>query len=158
MSDREISSNSGSESSHSEEIDEVFEDRVQVCEYNLDTLVNVLSFFVGVFTNWGSLNMLGVVIGFNYKCLVNKKFYLELLDSLNGAIPSFVLGIFIVNVCIPYFIVSLFIGLSAQKYKFEIKNVYSDFRNNNFNHVTLFLNHNKQLLNRFISEIDTKQD
>lgn len=129
----------------------------QVTEYNVDQIINVLSFFLGVFTNWGSLNILGMMVGFNYKLLVSKKFYIDFIDSLNNAIPSFVLGVFLVNVYIPYFIVSMLLGLSAQRYKAQLRKYYLDMSSNNFSEVKLVINNNRHLLQNFMSSFEKEE-
>ena len=129
----------------------------RLIEYDLDKFLNIISFLVGVFTNWGSLNIIGMFIGFNYKLLISKKFYLDIMSSLDGVIPSFVLGVFIVNIYIPYFLMSIFLGSCAQKYKVQLRTNYNTF-NKHYLPNLIFVVRNNDFLQGLIRSIDTKQE
>ena len=149
--DSERGSDSGSEP--------VFLEKNELVEYNLDQMVNIFSFLVGSFTNWGSLNIIGMFIGFNYKLLISKKFYLDIMSSLDGVVPSFVLGVFIVNIYIPYFFMSIVLGGCAQKYKIQLIDNYNDFHNNHLPNLVLVVKNNDFLQGLIRSiEPESKQE
>jgi len=137
----------------------VFLEKNELVEYNLDQMVNVFSFLVGSFTNWGSLNIIGMFIGFNYKLLISKKFYLDIMSSLDGVIPSFVLGVFIVNIYIPYFFMSIVLGGCAQKYKIQLIDNYNYFHKNHLPNLILVVKNNDFLQGLIRSiEPESKQE
>jgi hypothetical protein len=75
-----------------------------------DRFASVIGFLFGLLINWGSLNILGFMIGLNYKYLLVSASYNKILTEVQTIIPAFMLGVLIVHLSLIYFAISIFIG------------------------------------------------
>ena len=75
-----------------------------------DRFASVIGFLFGLLINWGSLNILGFMIGLNYKFLLVSASYNKIASEVQTIIPAFMLGVLIVHLSLIYFAISIFIG------------------------------------------------
>lgn len=75
-----------------------------------DRVTSFTAFMMGIMMNWGSFNVMGFMMGMNYRFFLNRNNTSRLYLDLQTVIPAFVLGVFLVNIYIPYFIASVVAG------------------------------------------------
>ena len=75
-----------------------------------DRITSFTAFMMGLMLNWGSFNVMGFMMGMNYRFFLNRDNTSRLYLELQTVIPAFVLGVFLVNIYLPYFIASVIAG------------------------------------------------
>lgn len=75
-----------------------------------DRITSFTAFMMGLMMNWGSFNVMGFMMGMNYRFFLNRDNTSRLYLDLQTVIPAFVLGVFLVNIYLPYFIASVIAG------------------------------------------------
>lgn len=75
-----------------------------------DRITSFTAFMMGLMINWGSFNIMGFMMGMNYRFFIKRKNTSRLYLELQTVIPAFVLGVFLVNIYLPYFIASVVAG------------------------------------------------
>lgn len=75
-----------------------------------DRISSFTAFMMGLMMNWGSFNVMGFMMGMNYRFFIKRKNTSRLYLELQTVIPAFVLGVFLVNIYLPYFIASVVAG------------------------------------------------
>lgn len=75
-----------------------------------DRITSFTAFMMGLMMNWGSFNVMGFMMGMNYRFFLNRGNTSRLYLDLQTVIPAFVLGVFLVNIYLPYFIASVIAG------------------------------------------------
>ena len=75
-----------------------------------DRITSFTAFMMGIMMNWGSFNVMGFMMGMNYRFFLNRDNTSRLYLDLQTVIPAFVLGVFLVNIYLPYFIASVVAG------------------------------------------------
>ena len=70
-----------------------------------DRISSFTAFMMGLMMNWGSFNVMGFMMGMNYRFFIKRKNTSRLYLELQTVIPAFVLGVFLVNIYLPYFII-----------------------------------------------------
>ena len=109
------------------DIDDVFTNEAEVNtetnkqEYDLiisaesfERFASIIGFMFGVMINWGSLNIVGFMIGLNYKYLMSSASYNRILNEVQTIIPAFMLGVLIVHLSLIYFTLSVFVGYAVK--------------------------------------------
>ena len=103
-----------------------------------DKLTSFTAFILGMFMNWGSFNVMGFMMGMNYRFFLDKNNVSQIYLDLQTIFPAFVLGIFLVNIYIPYFICSIVLGYTYRSRGLRIprgltnitKYIPEEYRNN----------------------------
>ena len=91
-----------------------------------------------MFMNWGSFNVMGFMMGMNYRFFLDKNNVSQIYLDLQTIFPAFVLGVFLVNIYIPYFIGSIILGYTYRSRGLRIprgltnitKYIPEEYRNN----------------------------
>ena len=81
---------------------------------SFERFASVIGFMFGVMINWGSLNIVGFMIGLNYKYLMSSASYNKILNEIQTIIPAFMLGVLIVHLSLIYFTLSVFVGYAVK--------------------------------------------
>ena len=81
---------------------------------SFERFASVIGFMFGVMINWGSLNIVGFMIGLNYKYLMSSASYNRILNEVQTIIPAFMLGVLIVHLSLIYFTLSVFVGYAVK--------------------------------------------
>ena len=81
---------------------------------SFERFASVIGFLFGVMINWGSLNIVGFMIGLNYKYLMSSASYNKIMNEVQTIIPAFMLGVLIVHLSLIYFTLSVFIGYAVK--------------------------------------------
>lgn len=81
-----------------------------ISEDTFDKFASTIAFFLGMLINWGSLNVLGFMIGMNYKYFAVSSSYVKIREELQSIIPTFMFGVLLVHLSVIYFCFSIFIG------------------------------------------------
>ena len=81
---------------------------------SFERFASVIGFLFGVMINWGSLNIVGFMIGLNYKYLMSSSSYNKIIDEVQTIIPAFMLGVLIVHLSLIYFTLSVFVGYAVK--------------------------------------------
>ncbi len=96
-------------------------DTVSEQEYDLiisvesfERFASVIGFLFGLMINWGSLNIVGFMIGLNYKYLLSSASYNKIMTEVQTIIPAFMLGVLIVHLSLIYFTISVFVGYAVK--------------------------------------------
>ena len=87
-----------------------------------EKFASIIGFMFGLMINWGSLNLLGFMIGLNYKYLTAKGSCSKLLTEVQTIIPSFMLGVLIIHMSLIYFSLSVFFGYLVKSRNYNILN------------------------------------
>ena len=103
-----------------------------------DKLTSFTAFMLGMFMNWGSFNVMGFMMGMNYRFFLDKNNVSQIYLDLQTIFPAFVLGVFLVNIYIPYFIGSIILGYTYRSRGLRIprgltnitKYIPEEYRNN----------------------------
>ena len=85
-----------------------------------DRLTSFTAFLLGLFMNCGSFNIMGFMMGMNYQFFMQKSNMNRIYMDLQTVFPSFVLGVFLVNIYIPYFVCSVVMGYMYKKKQLKI--------------------------------------
>ena len=117
------------------DLDDVFTNEAEVNtetnkqEYDLiisaesfERFASVIGFMFGVMINWGSLNIVGFMIGLNYKYLMSSASYNRILNEVQTIIPAFMLGVLIVHLSLIYFTLSVFVGYAVKSKNINVLN------------------------------------
>ena len=102
-----LGNSSGSKSEFSSQTD-WGSDKVDITCF--DRVTSFTAFMMGIMMNWGSFNVMGFMMGMNYRFFLNRDNTSRLYLDLQTVIPAFVLGVFLVNIYLPYFIASVVAG------------------------------------------------
>ena len=81
---------------------------------SFERFASVIGFLFGVMINWGSLNIVGFMIGLNYKYLMSSSSYNKIMNEVQTIIPAFMLGVLIVHLSLIYFTLSVFVGYAVK--------------------------------------------
>lgn len=76
----------------------------------LDKITSFSAFMMGVLMNWGSFNVMGFLMGMNYRFFLNRDNTSRIYLDLQTVLPAFVLGVFLVNIHLMYFTASVVAG------------------------------------------------
>ena len=95
-----------------------------------DKFASTIAFFLGLLINWGSLNLLGFMIGMNYKYFTISSSYVKIREELQSIIPTFMFGVLLVHLSVIYFCLSVFIGYIVRSKNLSVLN-RQFFENNN---------------------------
>lgn len=87
-----------------------------------EKFASVFGFLFGLLINWGSLNIIGFMIGLNYRYLLSTGTYNKLITEVQTIIPAFMLGVLIVHLSLIYFTMSVFIGYAVKSKNLSIFN------------------------------------
>tara|TARA_Y100000590_G_C15185823_1_gene813040 strand:+ start:62 stop:604 length:543 start_codon:yes stop_codon:yes gene_type:complete len=98
------------ETDENEVVNNVDNNLIFVSAETFERFASVFAFFLGMMVNWGSLNLLGFMIGLNYNYFVKQSSYVRIKEELQTIIPTFTLGVLLVHLSVIYFCVSVFIG------------------------------------------------
>ena len=79
-----------------------------------EKFASVFGFLFGLLINWGSLNIIGFMIGLNYRYLLSTGTYNKLITEVQTIIPAFMLGVLIVHLSLIYFTLSVFVGYAVK--------------------------------------------
>ena len=87
-----------------------------------EKFASVFGFLFGLLINWGSLNIIGFMIGLNYRYLLSTGTYNKLITEVQTIIPAFMLGVLIVHLSLIYFTMSVFIGYAVKSKNLSVFN------------------------------------
>ena len=87
-----------------------------------EKFASVFGFLFGLLINWGSLNIIGFMIGLNYRYLLSTGTYNKLITEVQTIIPAFMLGVLIVHLSLIYFTLSVFVGYAVKSKNLSILN------------------------------------
>ena len=89
--------------------------------FNIEERFTILiSFLFGLFINYGTINLLGFMLGFNHNFIMNKKNFREMSHNLMDLAPAFIIGMLLVQINMFYFAVSLLLGYGFNKYEMRL--------------------------------------
>lgn len=75
-----------------------------------DRITSFTAFMMGIFMNWGSFNVMGFMMGMNYRFFLNRDNSTRFFLDLQTVFPAFILGVFLVNIHLMYFTASVVAG------------------------------------------------
>ena len=147
LSEGEASEAAASEAAASEAAAATSEQEINTDESHLrdvseitgfDKLTSFTAFMLGMFMNWGSFNVMGFMMGMNYRFFLDKNNVSQIYLDLQTIFPAFVLGVFLVNIYIPYFIASIVLGYTYRSRGLHVpksitnmgKYIPEEYRNN----------------------------
>lgn len=87
-----------------------------------EKFASVFGFLFGLLINWGSLNIIGFMIGLNYRYLLATGTYNKLITEVQTIIPAFMLGVLIVHLSLIYFTLSVFVGYAVKSKNLSVLN------------------------------------
>tara|TARA_B100001093_G_C26785169_1_gene996332 strand:- start:767 stop:1321 length:555 start_codon:yes stop_codon:yes gene_type:complete len=87
-----------------------------------EKFASVFGFMFGLLINWGSLNIIGFMIGLNYRYLLATGTYNKLITEVQTIIPAFMLGVLIVHLSLIYFTLSVFVGYAVKSKNLSVFN------------------------------------
>ena len=87
-----------------------------------EKFASVFGFLFGLLINWGSLNIIGFMIGLNYRYLLATGTYNKLITEVQTIIPAFMLGVLIVHLSLIYFTLSVFVGYAVKSKNLSVFN------------------------------------
>ena len=79
-----------------------------------DRVTSFTAFMMGIFMNWGSFNVMGFMMGMNYRFFLKRDNATRFFLDLQTVFPAFILGVFIVNIHLMYFTASVIAGYTYQ--------------------------------------------
>ena len=82
----------------------------------LEQFSSIVAFLLGLMINSGSINILGFILGVNHKFFTVRESYKKIGNELQTVVPAYVLGVFIVNINIIYFLFSVMMGYWTTHY------------------------------------------
>ena len=82
--------------------------------------LGLVGFACGLFSNYGTLNLLGFILGYYYHFFINKNNFKIITNNIINFIPSFVLGVVIMQLSLFYFGLSIGFGMILNNYKMRI--------------------------------------
>jgi len=85
-----------------------------------EKFASTIAFFLGLMINWGSLNLLGFMIGLNYNYFLTSQSYIKIRQEIQTIIPTFTLGVLLVHLSLIYFFISVFIGYVIRSKNFKL--------------------------------------
>lgn len=85
-----------------------------------EKFASTIAFFLGLMINWGSLNLLGFMIGLNYNYFLTSQSYIKIRKEIQTIIPTFTLGVLLVHLSLIYFFISVFIGYVIRSKNFKL--------------------------------------
>jgi hypothetical protein len=127
-SEEEPGSDGSVEPSSEDEVER--ENPLIISEDTFDKFASTIAFFLGMLINWGSLNLLGFMIGMNYKYFTVSSSYVKIREELQSIIPTFMFGVLLVHLSVIYFCLSVFIGYIVRSKNLSVLN-REFFENNN---------------------------
>lgn len=77
---------------------------------NFDKITSFGAFMMGIMMNWGSFNVMGFMMGMNYKFFLNRENTTRIYLDLQTVFPAFILGVFLININLMYFTASVLTG------------------------------------------------
>ena len=89
---------------------------------SFERFASVIGFLFGLMINWGSLNIVGFMIGLNYRYLLSSGSYNKIICEVQTIIPAFMLGVLIVHLSLIYFTVSVFVGYAVKSKNINVLN------------------------------------
>ena len=75
-----------------------------------DRITSFTAFMMGIFMNWGSFNVMGFMMGMNYRFFLKRDNTNRFFLDLQTVFPAFILGVFLVNIHLMYFTASVVAG------------------------------------------------
>lgn len=102
------------------EVDSEDDNLIFISGETFERFASTIAFFLGLMINWGSLNLLGFMIGLNYNYFLSSKSYIKIKQEIQTIIPTFTLGVLIVHLSVIYFFISVFIGYVIKSKNFKI--------------------------------------
>lgn len=75
-----------------------------------DRITSFTAFMMGIFMNWGSFNVMGFMMGMNYRFFLKRDNTTRFFLDLQTVFPAFILGVFLVNIHLMYFTASVVAG------------------------------------------------
>ena len=106
--DGEISSDTDQDQDQDQEYDLI------ISVESFERFASVIGFLFGLMINWGSLNIVGFMIGLNYRYLMSSASYNKIICEVQTIIPAFMLGVLIVHLSLIYFTISVFVGYAVK--------------------------------------------
>tara|TARA_B100000989_G_C19529302_1_gene468740 strand:+ start:1560 stop:2144 length:585 start_codon:yes stop_codon:yes gene_type:complete len=91
-----------------------------ISEETFEKFASTIAFFLGLMINWGSLNLLGFMIGLNYNYFLTSQSYIKIRQEIQTIIPTFTLGVLLVHLSLIYFFVSVFVGYVIKSKNFKL--------------------------------------
>ena len=82
--------------------------------------LGIFGFACGLFSNYGTLNLIGFILGYYYHFFINKGNFKIITNNIVNFIPSFVLGVLIMQLSLFYFGLSISLGIILNNYKRRI--------------------------------------
>jgi len=82
--------------------------------------LGIFGFACGLFSNYGTLNLLGFILGYYYHFFINKANFKIITNNIVNFIPSFVLGAIVMQLSLFYFGLSIALGMVLNNYKMRI--------------------------------------
>lgn len=89
---------------------------------SFERFASVIGFLFGLMINWGSLNIVGFMIGLNYRYLMSSASYNKIICEVQTIIPAFMLGVLIVHLSLIYFTISVFVGYAVKSKNINVLN------------------------------------
>ena len=110
--------------------------------------LGLVGFSCGLFSNYGTLNLLGFILGYYYHFFINKANFKIITNNIVNFIPSFVFGVLIMQLSLFYFGLSTALGMVLNNYKMRIDtNIIPNMLN--------MLGNYRPLFERFVTIIRT---
>jgi hypothetical protein len=86
----------------------------------LEQFSSVVAFLLGLMINSGSINVLGFILGVNHKFFTVRESYKKIGGELQTVVPAYVLGVFLVNINLVYFLFSVMMGYWTTHYNCNV--------------------------------------
>jgi hypothetical protein len=86
----------------------------------LEQFSSVVAFLLGLLINSGSINVLGFILGINHKFFTVRESYQKIGSELQTVVPAYVLGVFLVNINLVYFVFSVMMGYWTTHYNCNV--------------------------------------
>jgi len=86
----------------------------------LEQFSSVVAFLLGLMINSGSINVLGFILGVNHKFFTVRESYQKIGGELQTVVPAYVLGVFLVNINLVYFLFSVMMGYWTTHYNCNV--------------------------------------
>ena len=103
-------------------------------------VVHFLSFLMGLFSQWGTIDLCGIPLGLFWNRFTDKKFCLDLLTYLSNSSHLFILGIILSNVSVLRFVILFAIGAILSESQIDFDKIQKVVENGGDGKVHLYLN------------------
>jgi hypothetical protein len=113
-------SNEASEEALDSEVDSEIDNLIFISGETFEKFASTIAFFLGLMINWGSLNLLGFMIGLNYNYFLSSRSYVKIRQEIQTIIPTFTLGVLLVHLSLIYFFISVFVGYIVKSKKIRL--------------------------------------